>query len=264
MDPAEKDAKPAETEEDLNELLDSCLDDFNKPILKTMPISGAQNKAAPQALGSSNASASTKTPDAATWSEEFKQFNEMMENYLDDEGELSDMKKWMSSLSGGQPPLDTDDNFAQSFAETIRELTEQAQNIPDTSPEDLASLLGGLDMGDQMGDPGQMPEIMPLMQNVMQRLMSKELLYPSIKETAEKYPDWLREKQATLKTEEYDNYKLQYELMGKVCEEFEKESDGSEASKKEQFEKVLQLMQKNPKLWQPTQRACVRPWYTFR
>ncbi|XP_015916180.1 peroxisomal biogenesis factor 19 [Parasteatoda tepidariorum] len=243
MESADKDSKP-EKEEDLSKLLDSCLDDFNKTMPKASAASKQNTTAGATAASNAPSGASDASGLEATWTEEFKQFNKMMETYMDDEGEVGDMKKWMESLSGGQnTPFDSDE-FARTFTDTLKELTEQAQNIPETNPEDLANLLGGLDLGGASGGGGdQLSDVMPLMQNVMQKLMSKELLYPSIKEIVEKYPDWLKEKQPTLSQSDYDNYKKQYDLMLKVCEEFEKETVDTEASKKEQFEKVLQLMQ---------------------
>lgn len=75
----------------------------------------------------------------------------------------------------------SDDAFTSTFADTLRHLTDQAQNVPEPSPEDIASLLGNLDMEGAGPDLENLPELMPLMQGVMQKLMSKELLYPSLK-----------------------------------------------------------------------------------
>ncbi|GFU18658.1 peroxisomal biogenesis factor 19 [Nephila pilipes] len=240
--------KPDDTKspgDDLSKLLDSCLDDFNKPLPVPTPVTAQSKKiSASDAKGASADSA--KPSESAAWGEEFKEFNEVMENFITDESELSEIKKLMNScLSQEGPPID-DENFAKSFADTIQELTQQAQNIPETSPEDLANMLSGLGLGGDGNNPDAegLPDIMPLMQSVMQRLMSKELLYPSIKDIVEKYPGWLDEKKPTLKTEEYDNYLKQFEIMKEICDEFEKETSQSENANKEQFEKVLQLMHK--------------------
>ncbi|GFR11139.1 peroxisomal biogenesis factor 19 [Trichonephila clavata] len=241
----DNDATAESSGDDLSKLLDSCLDDFNKP-LPIPPPASAQSKKVSTSEAKSSSSDSAKPPESAAWGEEFKEFSEVMENFITDESELNEIKKLMSScLSQEGPPID-DENFAKSFADTIQELTQQAQNIPETSPEDLANLLSGLGMGGDGNNPDMenLPEIMPLMQSVMQRLMSKELLYPSIKEIVEKYPGWLNEQKSTLKTEEYDNYQKQFEIMKEICDEFEKEIAPSESARKEQFEKVLQLMQK--------------------
>ncbi|PRD20033.1 UNVERIFIED_CONTAM: Peroxisomal biogenesis factor 19 [Trichonephila clavipes] len=246
MEQSDKDTTAESSGDDLSKLLDSCLDDFNKPLPIPPPASAQSKKVSTTSEAKSSSVDSAKPPESAAWGEEFKEFSNVMENFITDESELNEIKKLMSScLSQEGPPID-DENFAKSFADTIQELTQQAQNIPETSPEDLANLLSGLGMGGDGNNPDveNLPEIMPLMQSVMQRLMSKELLYPSIKEIVEKYPGWLNEQKSTLKTEEYDNYQKQFEIMKEICDEFEKEIASSENAKKEQFEKVLQLMQK--------------------
>ncbi|GFY57073.1 peroxisomal biogenesis factor 19 [Trichonephila inaurata madagascariensis] len=126
--------------DDLSKLLDSCLDDFNKP-LPIPPPASAQSKKVRTSEAKSSSADSAKPPESAAWGEEFKEFSDVMENFITDESELNEIKKLMSScLSQEGPPID-DENFAKSFADTIQELTQQAQNIPETSPEDLANLL---------------------------------------------------------------------------------------------------------------------------
>lgn len=245
MEQPDKDATTESSGDDLSKLLDSCLDDFNKPLSIPPPANVQPNQVSTSEAKSSSAE-SAKPPESAAWGEEFKEFSEVMENFITDESELNEIKKLMSScLSQEGPPID-EESLAKSFADTIQELTQQAQNIPETSPENLADLLSSLGMVGDGNNPDveSLPEIMPLMQSVMQKLMSKDLLYPSIKEIVEKYPVWLNENKSTLKTEEYDKYRKQFEIMKEICDEFEKEISQSENAKKEQFEKVLQLMQK--------------------
>ncbi|KAF8777091.1 peroxisomal biogenesis factor 19-like [Argiope bruennichi] len=240
----DKESVPAVSEDDLSELLDSCLDDFNKPLPKpVLPESTTKKDNVPKAKTPSVEGA--KPPDCAAWSEEFKEFSDVMENIMSNDSELNEIKKMMEScLSQQGPPID-DANFAESFAESIREMTQQAQNIPENPSDDIANLLSNLGLGDGNNpDLENMPDILPLMQNIMQRLMSKDLLYPSIKEIVEKYPGWLDEKKSSLEKEEHEKYQKQYEFMKQICDEFEKEISNTEEAKKEQFEKVLILMQK--------------------
>lgn len=239
---------PANAEEGLDELLDSCLDDFNKPLPKPatsvpLPTSGATTTEAKP----SNADA--EFPDQANWGEEFKQFHDVMENFLENEGDLSEFRNLIGAFDGrgvDNSGLLADGAFDQSFVDTIRGLTEGAQNIPQMSPDELAGIFNNFDLNDpNSGDPDQLPELMPFMHNVMQRLMSKELLYPSLKEIVDKYPSWLADKRSSLKTDEYNKYSEQYNLMKSVCDAFENENESdSDEIKKERFEKVLMLMQK--------------------
>lgn len=59
-------------------------------------------------------------------------------------------------------------------------------------------------------------EFLPFMQGMMQSLLSKEVLYPSLKDLVEKYPQWLEEKKDTLSSEDFTRYSKQLELMEKV------------------------------------------------
>ncbi|KAG8172706.1 hypothetical protein JTE90_029590, partial [Oedothorax gibbosus] len=232
------------TEDNLSELLDSCIDDFNKPLPPaTQPKKTANAVKSPP---TSNEVANTPADSpAAAWSSEFKDFNSVMENLIGGKSEMEELQKLMEGClpqNMGESEGD-DENFAASFAESLRHLTEQAQNVPEPSPEDLSRLLGSLDIQGALGDmEGGMPELMPLMQEAMQKLMSKELLYPSLKEICDKYPAWLAENKESLKAKEYENYEKQFSLMKDICAEFEK--DCPEDSQKQQFEKVLELMQK--------------------
>lgn len=231
--------------EGLDELLDSCLDDFNRPLPK--PATSSSEPSVPSSSASKveakTLDEDSKLPEACNWGEEFKQFQDVMENFLDNETDLNDkIKDFMSSFNqnGAVGALD------ETFLDTIKDLTEGAQNIPEMSPEELEGMFSNFGLSESSNDAesDQLPELMPLMHNVMQKLMSKDLLYPSLKEIVDKYPDWLAEKQSSLKPKEYESYSQQYNLMKLVCDEFEKEGDDSEAVKKERFEKVLMLMQK--------------------
>ena len=58
------------------------------------------------------------------------------------------------------------------------------------------------------------------------------------------YPAWLEENKGKVCQADYDKYSRQFELMQRVCEEFENESDADTTEQKqEKFEKILDLMQ---------------------
>lgn len=228
--------------EGLDELLDSCLDDFNRPLPKSTPSTSQPSPSSTNVTKNETKASDedNKLPEASNWGEEFKQFQDVMENFLENESELNELKNLMSNFNqNGVGALE------DTFLDTIKDLTEGAQNIPEMSPEELAGIFSNFDLNEPAeADSDQLPELMPLMHNVMQKLMSKELLYPSLKEIVDKYPDWLTEKKSSLKPQEFECYSQQYNLMKTVCEEFEKETGDSEEVKKETFEKVLMLMQK--------------------
>lgn len=59
-------------------------------------------------------------------------------------------------------------------------------------------------------------DLLPFMQGMMEQLLSKEILYPSLKELADKYPKWLEEHTATLSSSDLEKYTKQSELIQKV------------------------------------------------
>ena len=63
-------------------------------------------------------------------------------------------------------------------------------------------------------------EFLPFMQGMMQSLLSKDVLYPSLKDLTERYPQWLEEKKETLPSEDLQRYTKQLELMQKVFQKF--------------------------------------------
>ena len=66
----------------------------------------------------------------------------------------------------------------------------------------------------RLGPPpiGGEDSLLPMMETMMQSLLSKDLLYPAIRDLADKYPGWLAEKAGDLAPEEREKFKRQYEL----------------------------------------------------
>ncbi len=63
------------------------------------------------------------------------------------------------------------------------------------------SLQGG---GGGSGAPSSEDDLLPVMEHMMQSLLSKELLYPAVKDLAEKYPQWLADNRSELSEEDFD------------------------------------------------------------
>ncbi|KAI4873169.1 hypothetical protein NFI96_003291 [Prochilodus magdalenae] len=105
--------------------------------------------------------------------------------------------------------------------------------------EDLAKTLEGLGLDDSGEGAGEDGNILPLMQSIMQNLLSKDVLYPSLKEITEKYPEWLNSNRQALPPEELHRYEQQHKIMGEICNQFERDADGEST-----FENILELMQK--------------------
>ncbi|NP_001088821.1 uncharacterized protein LOC496096 [Xenopus laevis] len=247
-------AGAGEEDKELDELLDSALDDFettNQP-----PQASNTDTKAPEA---------EKPPgDAAkdalfTSQDEFfqelfsselaaQQFEKAMKDLAEEEPHLVEQFQKLSEAAGKVGSDETSQQeFTSCLKETLSGLAKNADDLQSSSPseEELAKAMEGLGMNDADGDGN----ILPLMQNIMQNLLSKEVLYPSLKEITEKYPEWLRTHRDSLPVEEYNKYKEQHNLMGKICQQFELEQPGnSEAAR---FEAVMDLMQQLQELGHP-------------
>ena len=68
--------------------------------------------------------------------------------------------------------------------------------------------LGPPPIGDALGDES----LLPMMETMMQSLLSKDLLYPAIRDLADRFPDWLAEKRADFSPEQFGKFNRQYEL----------------------------------------------------
>jgi peroxin-19 len=132
---------------------------------------------------------------------------------------------------------ETSNDFAATITQTIQGLNQGAEGLQNPfSEQDVMNLFGG--QGDQNA-------FLPFMQGMMQSLLSKDVLYPSLKDILDKFPDWLEKNKDTLSKEDADRYDSQKKLMQEVCGELESEKEtDSDEQKKERFEKVLGLMQK--------------------
>lgn len=132
---------------------------------------------------------------------------------------------------------ETSNDFASTISQTIQGLSQGAEGLQNPiSEQDILNLFGG--QGDQNA-------FLPFMQGMMQSLLSKEVLYPSLKDILDKFPDWLSQNKEKLSEQDAERYENQKKLMEEICSELEKEKDtDTDEQKKEQFEKVLGLMQK--------------------
>lgn len=82
-----------------------------------------------------------------------------------------------------------------------------------------------------------------IVETMMQQLLSKEILYEPMKEIGERYPKWLEENKAKLTNEEYARYSQQYEFIKDLNQVYEAEP--------ENFNKIVELMQKMQECGQP-------------
>lgn len=161
--------------------------------------------------------------------------------------------------SSDDPPITSDpgvqekiDEVSAAISQTLQNLNSNAENLQTPfSDQDLANMFNNFNLGGEGG--GQDANMfVPFMQGMMQSLLSKEVLYPSLKELVDKYPAWLAENKGKIDEKEYERFEKQQELMLKVCSELEPEQESDpDDVKRKRFEVVLDLMQKMQDLGQP-------------
>ncbi|XP_028328877.1 peroxisomal biogenesis factor 19-like [Gouania willdenowi] len=245
---------------ELDELLDSALDDFDKTAASPAP-----GPAATAASSSDKMSGAAKPPLL----EDCKLFETLFEGDMATQAK-EELEKAMSELAQEEPELlqhfqklseaagkvGTDAASQQEFTsclkDTLSGLAKNADNLQSTglAGEDLVKTLEGLGLDDSGNAGSDDGNILPIMQSIMQNLLSKEVLYPSLKEITTKYPEWLEANKATLSPDDYQRYENQAKVMGEICSQFEKEEQGA-ADKDGTFESIMDLMQKLQELGEP-------------
>lgn len=240
---------------ELDELLDSALDDFEKspPAPEPAAASSSANSGAekPPLLEDCKLFETLFEGDMAAQARD--EWEKAMTELAQEEPELLQHFQKLSEAAG---KVGTDTASQQEFTsclkETLRGLAKNADNLQSTglAGDDLVKALEGLGLDEGGEAGGEDGNILPIMQSIMHNLLSKEVLYPSLKEITTKYPEWLEANKSTLSSEEHQRFEQQSKIMGEICRLFEKEEE--EASDKEStFESIMELMQKLQDLGQP-------------
>ncbi|XP_051944277.1 peroxisomal biogenesis factor 19 isoform X2 [Hippocampus zosterae] len=239
---------------ELDELLDSALDDFDKQSAPPEPK-------APSSSSSHGPEMVSQPPLL----EDCKLFETLFEGDMAAQAQ-QEWKKAMTELAQEEPDLlehfhklseaackvGTDTASQQEFTsclkDTLRGLAKNADNLQSSglAGDDLVKALEGLGLDEGGEGEGDDANVLPIMQSIMQNLLSKEVLYPSLKEITTKYPEWLEANRSSLSPEDVQRYEQQAMVMGEICQRFEKEEDGDKV-----FEGIMDLMQKLQELGQP-------------
>ena len=231
-------------DEELNDLLDSALKDFNKE-----QESDKEDNWKADALELTTDKDIVETSEDA-WTKDFikeaaDQFEENLQNLIKN-GTDSELGASFQKLAQTIASAITDDDkndkdsastdFQSAIAQALNDLSATSENLQ--SEADLSEMLGQASLEDGPS------AILPVMQGMLQHLLSKEILYPSLKELVDKYPEWLEERKTRISSSDLQRFTKQLELMRQVCNELEKEKDeDTETIKKERFDAVMSLMQ---------------------
>jgi len=140
------------------------------------------------------------------------------------------------------------------LSQTIKQMSKNSEGLSGQPSEDeLQAMFSNMGIGDGT-QSGGIDNLIPMMEGMMQSLLSKELLYPAMKDIADKFPDWLADNRTKISEEEYNKHNKQYDLTKQICFKFEEENEGVEESeevKKVRFDKIMSLMQEMQSLGHP-------------
>ncbi|XP_053224120.1 DDB1- and CUL4-associated factor 8 isoform X2 [Podarcis raffonei] len=248
---------------ELEELLESALDDFDKakPVPSPPPSTASvgdgsvseksPGDAAKDSLFASQEKFFQDLFDSELASQATAEFEKAMKELAEEEPHLVEQFQKLSEAAGR---VGSDSSSQQEFTSCLKEtLSGLAKNADDlqnssVSEEELAKTMEGLGLEEGDGEGS----LLPIMQSIMQNLLSKDVLYPSLKEITEKYPEWLQSHRDSLPQEQFEKYQEQHSIMGRICEQFEAElpTDG-DTEHKARFEMVLDLMQQLQDLGHP-------------
>ncbi|XP_078440386.1 peroxisome biogenesis protein 19-1-like [Wolffia australiana] len=221
--------------DDLDNLLDSALDDFNKLDLDPVRRGKSGEK-----LGGA-------------------EFSSSLGNSAPVQGlglgmGLSPLRQSKKKVPQG-PKVDRSQPLDASHAsEALAMLTQQTQNAflglesafgaqVSQSVEELEKEGMLNDFVKQFEEMAESQDMESLVETMMKQLLSKEILYEPMKEIAGRYPTWLGEHSKELSPEDLQRYQNQYQLILKLNEAYENEP--------ENFPKILEIMQKMQECGQP-------------
>ncbi|XP_051984819.1 peroxisomal biogenesis factor 19-like [Xyrauchen texanus] len=236
---------------ELDELLDSALDDFDKtsapPANPEAPTdAGGKSEEKPPLLEDSQFFESLFDGEMANQARE--EWGKAMTELAQEEPELLQHFQKLSEAAGKVgTDVASQQEFTSCLKDTLSGLAKNADNLQSAglAGEDLVKTLENLGLNENGEGSSEDGNILPIMQSIMQNLLSKEVLYPSLKEITEKYPEWLESNRQSFPPDQFTRYEQQYKIMGEICSQFEK------GDRENTFENILELMQKLQDLGQP-------------
>ncbi|KAK6783116.1 hypothetical protein RDI58_020912 [Solanum bulbocastanum] len=208
--------------DDLDQLLDSALDDFQSFNLTS---------------GSQRSGDGEEKKDSSFMPGEVQGLGMMLPD-------RNAKKKGKQKASG-----ESKDSHVAEALDKLREQTREAV-------KGLESVAGPRPGVENMGNDAMMEEwvkqfeelsgsqdMESIVETMMQQLLSKEILHEPMKEIEDRYPKWLEDNKVKLSAEEYERYKKQYEFIRDLNKVYETEPSN--------FNKIVELMQKMQECGQP-------------
>ncbi|KAL6501552.1 hypothetical protein OROGR_026685 [Orobanche gracilis] len=220
----------ADHSDDLDQLLDSALDDFQNLNLTSSARRG---------LGNNDNSGESK-----------KEISTLASGSVRGLGMgLPDLKIKKKGKQKLPPP--TQESHISEAIDKLREQTKEAvkglESVTGPRPPMEGDAFGGdamiEDWVNHFEELAGSQDMESIMETMMQQLLSKEILHEPMKEMGERYPIWLEENKPKLGDKEYAQYSHQYELIKELNQVYETEPDN--------FNKIVELMQKMQGCGQP-------------
>lgn len=147
----------------------------------------------------------------------------------------------------GKQKVASKDSHVSEALNKLREQTREAvkgiESMSPSGPDDFGKDAMMEDWVKQFEQLAGTQDMESIVETMMQQLLSKEILHEPMKEIAEKYPKWLEEHKTSLSKEEYERYSHQYELIRNLNEVYENDPAN--------FTKIVELMQKMQECGQP-------------
>ncbi|KAH8266647.1 hypothetical protein KR018_005329 [Drosophila ironensis] len=256
--------------DELNDLLDSALQDFDKASGAGGDKQDKDKSKSSDAAVAEGGPEGTEDPDAF-FIEQAKVLADRMNTLFggpdtptgdippmpqDPDQIMAGFKKMAEAaaltLSGENSATDEDvSKYSDSISQALKGLQEGTESLTAPASEnDIASMFGSLNMDGSGDADGNM--FLPFMEGMMQSLLSAEILLPSIKDLLEKYPQYLEENDAKLSAEDKERYQKQLELYKAIEGHLLNEkAEDSPAEKREKFRIVLDDMRKLQEYGQP-------------
>ncbi|KAH9504241.1 Peroxisome chaperone and import receptor [Bulinus truncatus] len=244
---------------ELDAILDSALADFDKSkevVNKTQdPSKGAEAE-------KDGKKTECHLPEDANYDVLADAMNKSFEDTFNALLNNPDIQKQFADLAMSAEQAASSNNaaaFAETVEKTLSGLNLNAENLQgDPNQQELWEQLAET-LGAEGGGPGMeegLGAMSGMFQNMVKQLLSKELLYQPLKEVSQKYQDYLEEKQHDLDPEKLMVYRKQLEIIEKVVEHLDGDSeDHSLEEKNARFEVLLDLLQRMHELGAPPQEV---------
>ncbi|KAK1565235.1 hypothetical protein Q3G72_022061 [Acer saccharum] len=206
--------------DDLDQLLDSALDDFQNlnlapPSQRSGEGNGTEKKQESGSLPSGIQGLGMGLPD------------------------LKSKKKGKQKVAKDSHVTEALDKLREQTREAVKGL----ESMEKPTGHDLGKDAMVEDWVKQFEELAGSQDMESIVETMMQQLLSKEILHDPMKEIGERYPKWLEDHEGSLSKEEYERYSHQYQLIKQLNEVYDNDSSN--------FTKILDLMQKMQECGQP-------------